>query len=70
VQIAKMRPADGLRNKAEHCGPKRGNGAYWGYKWEAKQESNRVRRETAKREIRSAVNEESAEPPPQAGNGG
>jgi hypothetical protein len=22
--------------KTEHCGPKRGNGAYWGYKWEAK----------------------------------
>jgi hypothetical protein len=21
--------------KTEHCGPKRGNGAYWGYKWEA-----------------------------------
>jgi hypothetical protein len=22
--------------KTEHCGPKRSNGAYWGYKWEAK----------------------------------
>ena len=22
--------------KTEHSGPKRGNGAYWGYKWEAK----------------------------------
>ena len=30
--------------KTEHCGPKRGNGAYWGYKWEAKKESNRIRR--------------------------
>jgi hypothetical protein len=26
-------------NKTEHCGPKRGKGAYWGYKWEAKKES-------------------------------
>lgn len=31
--------------KTEHCGPNRGNGAYWGYKWEAKKESNRIRRE-------------------------
>jgi len=38
--------------KTEHCGPKRGEGAYWGYKWEAKKESNRMRRENAKREIR------------------
>jgi hypothetical protein len=38
--------------KTEHSGPKRGNGAYWGYKWEAKQESNRIRRENWKREIR------------------
>lgn len=41
--------------KTEHCGPKRGNGAYWGYKWEAKKESNRIRRENAKREIRDAT---------------
>jgi hypothetical protein len=34
--------------KTEHSGPKRGNGAYWGYKWEAKRESNRIRRENAK----------------------
>jgi hypothetical protein len=27
--------------KTEHSGPERGNGAYWGYKWEAKKESNR-----------------------------
>jgi len=40
--------------KTEHCGPKRGEGAYWGYKWEAKKESNRIRRENAKREIREA----------------
>lgn len=41
--------------KTEHNGPKRGNGAYWGYKWEAKKESNRIRRENWKREIRAAV---------------
>lgn len=41
--------------KTEHSGPKRGNGAYWGYKWEAKKESNRIRRENAKREIRAAI---------------
>jgi hypothetical protein len=38
--------------KTEHSGPKRGNGAYWGYKWEAKKESNRIRRENWKREVR------------------
>jgi hypothetical protein len=43
--------------KTEHAGPKRGNGAYWGYKWEAKKESNRVRRENWKREIRTATTE-------------
>ncbi len=41
--------------KTEHSGPKRGNGAYRGYKWEAKKESNRVRRENAKREIRASA---------------
>jgi len=41
--------------KTEHCGPKRGNGAYWGYKRDAKKESNRLRRENAKREIRDAT---------------
>ncbi len=41
--------------KTEHCGPKRGNGAYWGYKWEAKKESNRIRRENWKREIRKEL---------------
>ncbi len=39
--------------KTEHSGPKRGNGAYWGYKWEAKKESNRIRRENWKRVIRN-----------------
>jgi hypothetical protein len=40
--------------KTEHCGPKRGRGAYYGYKWEAKKESNRIRHENAKRDIRDA----------------
>jgi len=44
--------------KTEHCGPKRGNGTYWGYKWEAKKESNRIRRENWKREIRIALRDE------------
>lgn len=41
--------------KTEHCGPKRGDGAYWGYKWEAKKESNRIRRENGKRDIRNEL---------------
>ncbi|MEO8663436.1 MAG: hypothetical protein ABI693_33580 [Bryobacteraceae bacterium] len=41
--------------KTEHCGAKHGNGAYWGRKWEAKKESNRIRRENAKRDIRDAT---------------
>jgi len=41
--------------KTEHSGPKRGNGAYWGYKWQAKKESNRIRRENGKREIRGEL---------------
>ncbi|HEY6393199.1 MAG TPA: hypothetical protein VIX89_18100 [Bryobacteraceae bacterium] len=50
-----------VARKTEHCGAKRGKGAYWGHKWEAKKESNRIRRENAKREIRDsgAVEEES-----------
>jgi hypothetical protein len=43
--------------KTEHCGAKHGNGAYWGYKWEAKKESNRVRRRNWRREIRDATTE-------------
>lgn len=41
--------------KTEHAGPKRGNGAYWGYRWDAKKESNRIRRENWKREIRTEL---------------
>ncbi len=44
--------------KTEHAGAKHGNGAYWGYKWEAKKESNRIRRENWKREIRAVTGAE------------
>ena len=43
--------------KTEHCGAKRGRGAYYGHKWEAKKESNRIRRENWKREIRATLND-------------
>lgn len=46
--------------KTEHAGPKKGNGAYWGYKADAKRESNRKRREDSKR----AIKEESGEHAP------
>jgi len=53
--------------KTEHCGAKHGNGAYWGYKWEAKKASNRIRRENWKREIRdgatAALDREPTDPP-------
>ena len=47
--------------KTEHSGPKRGNGAYWGYKWEAKKESNRIQRENWRREVRDDTLEVVAE---------
>ena len=37
--------------KTEHAGPKKGRGAFYGPKAEAKRSSNRRRRRTAKREI-------------------
>ena len=54
--------------KTEHCGAKHGNGAYWGYKWEAEKESNRVRRENWRREIRDAIHGESTGSPPATKN--
>jgi hypothetical protein len=36
--------------KTEHSGPKKGIGAYWGRKKDAKGESNRARRESDKAE--------------------
>lgn len=47
----------GRANKTEHAGPKKGRGAYWGRKADAKRESNRVRREGAKRAIRQGMTE-------------
>jgi hypothetical protein len=49
--------------KTERCGPKRGNGAYWSYRWDAKKESNRIRRENWKREIRAALADAAAAKP-------
>jgi len=43
--------------KTEHSGPKKGSGAYWGRKKAAKQESNRVRRETDKKEANPVITE-------------
>ncbi|GBD96734.1 hypothetical protein BMS3Abin06_01620 [bacterium BMS3Abin06] len=34
--------------KTEHSGPKKGSGAYWGRKTDAKKESNLKRREQSK----------------------
>mgnify|MGYP003149324689 CR=1 FL=1 len=38
--------------KTEHCGAKKGNGAYWGRKKEAKKLSNKARRRAGKKETR------------------
>lgn len=37
--------------KTEHCGAKRGRGAYYGHKKDAKQHSRKRRRSNAKKEI-------------------
>ena len=37
--------------KTEHSGPKKGEGAYYGHKEDAKKESNRVRRNLSKAQI-------------------
>lgn len=42
----------GKAHKTEHTGSKRGRGAYWGRKADAKRESSRVRRENARRAVR------------------
>ena len=41
--------------KTEHAGPKKGNGAYWSPKQDAKKESNKMRRRNAKTEIDEAA---------------
>jgi hypothetical protein len=38
-------------HKTDHSGPKKGRGAYWGRKKNAKKESNKVRRRAARSEI-------------------
>ena len=37
--------------KTEHAGAKHGSGAYWGRKYDAKKESNKMRRRISKEEI-------------------
>jgi hypothetical protein len=39
--------------ETEHNGPKKGRGAYWGYKADAKKESNRKRRINDKKSIKN-----------------
>jgi hypothetical protein len=41
--------------KTEHVGPKKGRGAYWGRKGDAKRDSNKVRRENARRAVRQGL---------------
>lgn len=54
----------GNAKKTEHSGPKKGRGAYWGRKADAKRESNKVRRDNAKQAVRrgyvDAANEREA----------
>ena len=52
---ATSRGIDGVQRKEDgHAGPKKGRGAYYGHKWEAKRASSRRRREVAKRLSRVA----------------
>lgn len=46
--------------KTEHAGPKKGSGAYWGRKIDAKRESNRKRRE--RRRLSCAAGREATKP--------
>jgi len=41
--------------KTEHSGPKRGSGAYWGPKKDAKKESSKICRRNGKREVREVL---------------
>jgi len=45
--------------KTEHSGAKKGKGAYWGRKADAKKESNRVRRENDKKVVLDEDNDRS-----------
>lgn len=41
--------------KTEHSGAKKGNGAYWGPKASAKEESNKKRRSDAKQIVKTEI---------------
>jgi hypothetical protein len=41
--------------RTEHCGAKRGKGAYWGIKRDAKKGSNKHRRQIDKSEIQTCI---------------
>ena len=45
----------GRAKKTEHAGPKKGRGAYWGRKRDAKHESKRARREGGNRVVRQGL---------------
>lgn len=49
--------------KTEHAGPKKGNGAYWGPKEDAKKESNRIRRRNARQSIGEELSADGTLPP-------
>jgi hypothetical protein len=51
----------GGAKKTEHAGAKKGRGAYWGRKADAKHESNRVRREDAKQAVRQGLTDSEGE---------
>jgi len=51
----------GRARKTEHAGPKMGRGAYWGRKADAKRESNKVRRENAKKVVRQGLRDSRSE---------
>lgn len=53
-RFSKDRNMAGNAKKTEHAEPKRGLGAYWGRK-AGKRESNKVRRESAKRTVRQGL---------------
>lgn len=42
----------GKARKTEHAGPKKGEGAYWGRKRDAKQESAKKRRAADRQEVK------------------
>ncbi len=47
--------------KTEHAGPKKGRGAFWGPKAEAKRKSSRLRRKNWQREIRQELERKTAQ---------